>query len=97
MRFTLCPIYWLSGETDDEQFNLHRLPFDVTEDVCIEAVSQRFRADAFDLGRKRLGTGILEDLEGVRYALRGAQRVSLRRGLKHLFRAVRALILGGNP
>ena|SRR5690349_8484187 len=69
MRFTLYPIYWLSGEVDDEQFDLSRLPFDVTENVRIEEVSQRFRPHAFDLGRERLGTGILEELEGVRYAL----------------------------
>lgn len=69
MRFTLYPIYWLSGEVDDEQFDLSRLPFDVTEDVRIEDASPQFRADAFDLGKERLGTGILEELQGVRYAL----------------------------
>jgi hypothetical protein len=69
MRFTLYPIYWLAGQLDDEAFDLTRLPFDVTENVRIEEVSQRFRAQAFDLGRERLGTGILEELERVRYAL----------------------------
>lgn len=69
MRFTLYPIYWLAGELDDEQFDLGRLPFDVVENVRIEDVSQRFRADAFDLGKETLGTKILEELERVRYAL----------------------------
>jgi hypothetical protein len=69
MRFTLYPIYWLSDELDDEQFDLGRLPIDVTENVRIEAVSQRFREHAFDLGRERLGTDILHELEAVRYAL----------------------------
>src|SRR5215472_4150857 len=69
MRFTLYPIYWLSGELDDEQFDVSRLPFDITENVRIEEVSQRFRPDAFDLGREKLGTAVLEELERVRYAL----------------------------
>ena len=69
MRFTLYPIYWLSDEVDDEQFDLTRLPFGVTENVRIESVSQRFRPHAFDLGRERLGTGILHELEAVRYGL----------------------------
>ena len=69
MRFTLYPIYWLSDQLDDEQFDLRRLPFEVTENVRIEDVSQRFGAHAFDLGRERLGTEILRELEGVRYAL----------------------------
>lgn len=69
MRFSLYPIYWLSGEIDDQQFDLTKLPFDVTENVSIEAVWQRFRDHAFDLGKERLGTGILEELERVRYAL----------------------------
>jgi len=69
MRFTLYPIYWLSGEVDDEQFDLNKLPFDITENVRIEDVSQRFRKDAFDLGKERLGTDILKELESVRYAL----------------------------
>src|SRR5712692_2657940 len=69
MRFTVYPIYWLSGEVDDEQFDLNRLPFDVTENVRIEEVSQRFREHAFDLGKERLGTEILSELERVRYAL----------------------------
>jgi hypothetical protein len=69
MRFTLYPIYWLSDGLDDEQFDLTRLPFDITENVRIEAVSQRFRAHAFDLGKERLGTGILDELKAVRYGL----------------------------
>ena len=69
MRFTLYPIYWLAGVLDDEQFDLRRLPFDVAENVRIEDVSQRFRPDAFDLGKETLGTKILEELERVRYAL----------------------------
>jgi hypothetical protein len=65
MRFTLYPIYWLSDALEDEQFDLSKLPFTVTDDVRIEAVS----VGALELGKERLGTDILGELESVRHAL----------------------------
>jgi len=59
----------VSDALDDEQFDLSKLPFDVIENVRIEQVAQRFRAGAFELGRERLGTDILQELERVQYAL----------------------------
>ena len=69
MRFTLYPIYWLSGAIDDEPFDLGKLPFDVVENVRIEAVSHQFRGDEFDLWKKNLGKDLVRELEGVEYAL----------------------------
>lgn len=69
MNFTLYPIYWLAGTVDDEQFDLNKLPFDVAEDVRIEAVLGRFRKATFDVFRARLGADRMGDLESVRYAL----------------------------
>jgi hypothetical protein len=69
MRFTLYPIYWIADVADDEPFDVTGLPFDVTEDVQIEAVSDRFRQGAFDLMRRKLGEDITRIMEGVRYAL----------------------------
>jgi len=67
MRFTLYPIYGVAQQWDDEPFNLRQLPFDICEDVRIEAVT--FRSDTFELMRTKLGEDILEVLHGVRYAL----------------------------
>ena len=69
MRFTLYPIYWLSGAIDDEPFDLGKLPFDVVENVRIEVVSHQFRGDEFDLWKKNLGKDLVRELEGVEYAL----------------------------
>ncbi len=69
MNFTLYPIYWVAGATDDEQFDLNKLPFDVAEDVRIETVSGRFGKGTFDLFKERLGADRMNDLGSVRYAL----------------------------
>jgi hypothetical protein len=69
MKFTLYPIYWLAGGADDEHFDLGKLPFDVTDGVRIEAVSERFREGEFDHTKQKLGEDVVEVLEGVRYAL----------------------------
>ncbi|MGD0923345.1 MAG: hypothetical protein ABSA70_16515 [Terriglobia bacterium] len=69
MNFTLYPIYGLAGAVDDEQFDLNKLPFDVAEDVRIEAVFDRFWKGTFDLFKERLGTDRVDDLKSVRYAL----------------------------
>ena len=69
MNFTLYPIYELANEVDDEPFDLGRLPFDIAEDVRIEAVRERFRPATFDPHKIRLGTSVVEELEQVRFAL----------------------------
>src|SRR5438552_11308493 len=69
MKFTIYPIYWLADHLDEEQFDLSKLPFHVTEGVRIEAVSGRFREGTFDLFKARLGADRMGDLESVRYAL----------------------------
>jgi hypothetical protein len=69
MRFTLYPIAGLADEIDDEPFDPGRLPFDITDNVRIEAVQERFRKDAFDHARRMLGDEIVESLRRVRYAL----------------------------
>ena len=69
VNFTQYPIYELANEVDDEPFDLGRLPFDITEDVRIEAVRERFRPATFDPHKIRLGTLIVEELEQVRFAL----------------------------
>jgi hypothetical protein len=68
MNVTLYPIYWLAGALDDEQFDLNRLPFDVTEGVRIEDVAGRFSGGTFDVFREKMGTERITDLNGVRYA-----------------------------
>ena len=69
MNFTLYPIYGLADELDGEPFDLTRLPFDITEDVRIEAVGERFRPGTFDPHKERLGTYVVEEMERVRFAL----------------------------
>lgn len=69
MRFTLYPIHGVADQIDGEPFDLTRLPFDICENVRVEAVGDRFRGDAFDLMHVRLGEDIMEVLQSVRYAL----------------------------
>jgi len=70
MRFTLYPIYSVADAVDREPFDHSLLPFDVIENVRIESVADRFRPGAFDLGAKRYGNEIKEQLvEEVRYAI----------------------------
>ena len=69
MKFTLYPIYCLALGWDDEPFDLNRLPFDLIENVRIEAVAERFREGTFDLWRERLGESLVAQLNSVRYAL----------------------------
>lgn len=69
MRFTLYPISSIAEAWDDEPFDLGRLPFDIAEGVSIEAIGERFRADAFDHHARMLGEEIVDCLRGVRYAL----------------------------
>lgn len=69
MHFVLYPIDSVAERWDDEPFDLNRLPFDLTEDVRIEAVRERFRADAFDYHARMLGEQIADYLRGTRYAL----------------------------
>jgi hypothetical protein len=67
MNFTLYPIYWLADGIDGEPFDLGRLPFEITEDVRIEAV--RFHPGTFDSFKNRLGTSVIDEMERVRFAL----------------------------
>ncbi len=69
MNFTLYPIYRLADEVSGEPFDLGRLPFDITEDVRIEAVKERFRIGTFNPHKVRLGTSVVEEMEQVRFAL----------------------------
>jgi hypothetical protein len=69
MNFNFYPIYWLADEASDEPFDLTRLPFDIAEDVRIEAVSDRFRDDAFTLWASGVGSIVVDELERVRFAL----------------------------
>lgn len=73
MNFTLYPIYSLAGAphafSDNEQFDLDKLPFEIVEDVRIEDISGLFPKDTFDLFTERLGKDRLEDLKGVHFAL----------------------------
>jgi len=61
VNFTLYPIYWLADDVSGEPFDLGRLPFDITEDVRIESVRERFRPDTFDPHKVRLGTLVVEE------------------------------------
>jgi len=69
MRFNLYAIYGLSDGVTDEQFDLSKLPFDITEGARIEAISERFRDGAFDLWKEGIGTIAWENLKRVRYGL----------------------------
>ena len=69
MRFTLYPIYWLANDASEEPFDQTVLPFDVMEKVTIERVDSRFQAGAFDRMKERLGTEVVGNVAGVRYAL----------------------------
>jgi hypothetical protein len=69
MKFTLYPVYWIADLVDDEQFDLNRLPFDITENVRLENVSGHFRGGAFALWAESLGQDIVGHLEDVKYAL----------------------------
>ncbi|HKW35439.1 MAG TPA: hypothetical protein VJN92_20680 [Candidatus Acidoferrum sp.] len=69
MNFTLYPIYWLADQVDGEPFDLTRLPFDIIQDIRIEAVSERFRKETFEPFKVRLGTSVVEEMEQVRFAL----------------------------
>lgn len=69
MRFTLYPIYRLSEPFDPEPFDLTSLPFEIQENVRIEAVAQRFRPGTFDLGVEQFGTRTRVELEAVRYSI----------------------------
>jgi hypothetical protein len=69
MNFNLYPIHWLADEVSGNPFDRTRLPFDIAEDVCIEAVRERFREDAFTLWVPRVGSIVADELERVRFAL----------------------------
>src|SRR4051812_23146083 len=70
MRFTLYPIHWLADpHVDPEPFDYRILPFEVTENVHIEAVRERLRPGTFDHYRRSLGEDLVEVLESARYAL----------------------------
>jgi hypothetical protein len=69
MNFNLYPIYWLAGQVGGSPFDHARLPFDIAEDVRIEAVLERFREDAFALWAPRVGSIVVEELQRVRFAL----------------------------
>ena len=70
MRFTLYPISWVADpHLDPEPSNHALLPYDITENVGIEAIDGQFRPDTFALGADRHGNEIRENLENVRYAL----------------------------
>jgi len=70
MRFTLYPIHWVADRhLDPEPFDHHLLPFEIIENVRIEAVAERFRPGTFDLWRRGLGGDLVEVLERVRYAV----------------------------
>jgi hypothetical protein len=51
MKFSLYPTRWLADKdtADDEHFDKTLLPFDVTEGVSIEDVSQQFHKGMFDI------------------------------------------------
>lgn len=69
MKFTLCAIYALSGALGNEPFDLNKLPLFIAENVHIEDVTDRFREDAFELWRGRMGSDDWNVLKRVRYAL----------------------------
>jgi hypothetical protein len=69
MNFTLYPIYWLADGVIGAPFDQARLPFDIAEDVRIEAVRERFHEDAFTVWAPRVGSIVTDELERVRYAL----------------------------
>jgi hypothetical protein len=69
VNFTLYPIYGLASVIDDEQFDLTRLPFDITEGVRIEDVKDRFHPGTFDGFKDRLGTSVVDNIKSVRFAL----------------------------
>src|ERR1700676_3179669 len=69
MNFNLYPIHWLPGESKGNPFLPNKLPFDIAEGVCIEAVRERFREDAFTLWVPRVGSIVADELERVRFAL----------------------------
>ncbi len=69
MNFTLYPIYWLADEASGEPFDLRCLPFEITEGVSIESVSERFREGEFDHLSSRVGTLVTDELRRVNFAL----------------------------
>lgn len=69
MKFTLSPIYALAGRIGDEEFDLSKLPFLITEGAQLEDVTDRFRQDAFNLWRESIGTEAWRALKGVRGAI----------------------------
>lgn len=69
MKFTLYPIYWVAGPGDDKPLDVARLPFNVTDGVRVEAVSNLFDKGVLDSARETLGKEIAEKLTRVRHAL----------------------------
>src|ERR1700674_2047242 len=69
MNFNLYPIHWLADEVGGNPFDRTRLPFEIAEDVRIEAVRERFREDAFTVWAPSAGSIVVDELERVRFAL----------------------------
>jgi len=70
MWFTLYPIAWVADQyLDAEPFDQALLPFEITPNICIEDVGDKFRPRTFALGSDRHGNDIREELEGVRCAI----------------------------
>lgn len=68
MKFNMYPIHGVSRDFGEEQFDVSRLPIQISDGVSIESVASQFRDGAFDVWKEMIGSSTYDALMNIQYA-----------------------------